>query len=96
MIIVSQDKRTIFNMKNVEAIGIGCPLENNEGKFLKLANTSSDNQYTIAEYNTEERAKEVSQEIVKFYEVSERFKCSSNNGITIFIQDTFVYEMPGE
>ena len=63
MNIVSQDKETIVNYENIEAIGIGCPLENNEGKFLILVNTSSDNQYTIAKYNTEERAKEVLQKI---------------------------------
>lgn len=59
MIIISQDKTMILNFENIEAIGIGNPLENNDGKFKILCNTTSDNQYTMAEYEIEERAKEV-------------------------------------
>ena len=93
MIIVSQDKRTILNMKNIEVIGIGCALENNEGKFQILANTSSDNQYTIAEYNTEERAIEVLQKLIQSYREYRTAEC---NGYTNVLEETAVYEMPGE
>ncbi len=65
MIIVSQDKKMIFNYENIEAIGIGDPLENNNGKFAILIETISDNQYPIAEYEKEERAAEVLKEIIK-------------------------------
>lgn len=67
MLIVSQDKEMILNYKNIEAIGIGNPLENDNGNFVILVETISDNQYPIAEYKTEERAKEVLQEIIDTY-----------------------------
>ena len=63
MIIVSQDKDTIINFKNIEILGIGNPLEDDEGKFKILANTTIDNQYVIAKYKTEERAKEIIMDI---------------------------------
>lgn len=65
MVIVSQDKTMILNYENIEAIGIGNPLENDEGKFTILVDTISDNQYKIAKYDTEERTKEVLQELLK-------------------------------
>lgn len=67
MIIISQDRDTAINFENVEIIGIGNPLEDNNGKFKILCNTTSDNQYTIAKYESKERAKEVLQEIIKKY-----------------------------
>lgn len=70
MIIVSQCKDTIINFKNIEILGIGNPLEDDEGKFKILANTIIENQYVIAKYKTEERAKEVLQEIVRYYAVA--------------------------
>lgn len=74
MIIVSQDRKMNFNYKNIETIGIGNPLDNNDGKFLILIETVSDNQYTIAEYETEERAKEVLEEITFAYANMEMLK----------------------
>lgn len=67
MIIISQDKTMILNFEYIETIEIENPLENNDGKFKILCDTTSDNQYTIAEYKTEERAKEVLAEIVQKY-----------------------------
>lgn len=67
MTIVSQDKKMICNYDNIETIGVGNPLEDNDGKFRILIATVSDNEYTIAEYNTEERAQEVLKEIIKRY-----------------------------
>ena len=55
MVIISQDKTMILNFEYIETIEIGNPLENNDGKFKILCDTTSDNQYTIAEYKTEER-----------------------------------------
>lgn len=65
MIIVSQDKTMIFNYENIEVIGIKKRVDN--GNYVILVETVSDNQYPIAEYKTEERAKEVMEEIVKTY-----------------------------
>lgn len=60
---------------------------------------NSDNQYTIAEYKTEERAKEVLQEIYKVYSDFTLIKCVNekyqNQLIIGNINKYFdVYEMP--
>jgi hypothetical protein len=101
MIIVSQEKMMVYNFENIEAIGIGNPLENNEGKFPILIDTTSDNQYPIAEYKTKERAKEVLQEIIKTYQVLETIKSQPDLKIQKEIlektnADIFVYKMPLE
>ena len=59
MIIFSQDKTEIVNFENIESIWI-CPDE--EGRFTieATANVNS----TLGYYKTEERAKEVLQEII--------------------------------
>ncbi|MFR2207177.1 MAG: hypothetical protein ACLS59_06530 [Clostridia bacterium] len=67
MVIISQDKTMILNFEYIETIEIRNPLENNDGKFKILCDTTSDNQYTIAEYEKEKRAKGVLQEIIKSY-----------------------------
>ena len=67
MVIISQDKTMILNFEYIETIKRGNPLENNDGKFKILCDTTSDNQYTIAEYEKEERAKEVLQQIACRY-----------------------------
>ena len=67
MVIINQDKTMLLNFENIEAIGIGNPLENNNGKFQILVETTSDNQYPIAEYGTEQRAKEVLESIAVAY-----------------------------
>lgn len=91
MIIVSQYKDTIINFKNIEILGIGNPLEDDEGKFKILANTIIENQYVIAKYKTEERAKEVLQEIIKSYRYYRTAEC---DGYTNVLQETAVFEMP--
>lgn len=95
MIIVSQYKDTIINFKNIEILGIGNPLEDDDGKFKILANTIIENQYVIAKYKTEERAKEVLQEIVKAT-IETRKSQELNNlfgGAGIIPSNTY-YEMP--
>lgn len=81
MIIVSQDKDVIVNFNNVENIWINNPLENNEGKFEIRAESYSNNIF-IGEYTTEERAKQVLQEIIEVFTTEEFFhinKSSLNN-----------------
>lgn len=92
MIIVNQDKTMIFNYKNIETIGIGNPLENDDGKFAILIETISDNQYPIALYETEERAKEVLQEIVSKYKTT-LYNSKTNETV---VNVPKVYEMPKE
>lgn len=97
MIIVSQDKDLILNFKNTDAIGIGKPLDNDNGMFKILASTTSDNEYILGKYSTKERAKEVLQEIIKVYKFY--------NGKTYYVEDVHnllgdyekgVYVMPVE
>lgn len=97
MTIVSQDKELILNFENIDAIGIGNPLEDDDGMFKVLASTTSDNEYTLGRYATEERVKEVLQEIIKVYKFY--------NGKTYYVEDVHnllgdyengVYEMPLE
>lgn len=99
MIIVSQDKTMIFNYENIEAIGIREPDDN--GNCAILVETVSDNQYPIAEYKIETRAKEVLQEIVRAYSNFEYFKNATNEGkkyIITLIKSQYklfdIYEMP--
>lgn len=80
VIIVSQKKDCIVNFDNVEGIGIGNPLEDNDGLFNIVCNTEG-GQYIIGKYKTEGRAMEVLQEIVNKYKG---------------YNDNKVYEMPEE
>ena len=54
----------------------------------------------LGEYKTEERAKEVLQEIIKEYKATEAFKVCANRISdkvgAIAIEEGFVYEMPLE
>lgn len=91
MVIISQDKTMILNFEYIETIEIGNPLENNDGKFKILCDTTSDNQYTIAEYEKEKRAKGVLQEIIKSYR---EYRTAVVDGYTNVLEETAVYEMP--
>lgn len=93
MIIVSHDRRGIVNFNNVESIGIGNPLENNEGLFNILCNTESC-QYKIGRYKTEERAKQVLQEIVERYEYTQRLQ--ESKGYSLTSGNNYVHTMPKE
>lgn len=65
MIIVSQDKDMIVNMDNVYSIWIENPLENDNGKFS--IETTGEINATLGYYETEERAKDVLQEMINTY-----------------------------
>ena len=87
MIIVSQNKTSIYNFNNINSIFIN---SYNEIRIF-------DNNYVegycgdlLGFYKTEERAKEVLKEIVQFYEISKRYETA------LFMEKTFVYEMPKE
>ena len=88
MIIVSQDKTEIVNFENIEVLGIGNPLENNNGKFAIIANAITDNQYILGVYETEERAKEVLQKIIEL--------CKNQVNKYHYTNVLNVYEMPEE
>lgn len=98
MIIVSQDKTNILNFSNIQNVRIEPYGTHIKGKkiYKIFAGNSEGYATELGTYDTEERAKEVLQEIWKFYEISKRYECSSNNGITIFLEPTFAYQMPEE
>ncbi len=66
MIIVSQDKDKIINYDNVQLLWINEHILN---KTIKTFYIYADHDF-LGEYETEERAKEVLQEIIKIYKVS--------------------------
>lgn len=91
MIIVSQDKKATVIFENIELLGIGNPLENNNGLFAIIANAITDNQYILGEYKNEQRAKEVLQKIINRYVNWENLKAGRHTGVC-----GPKYEMPKE
>ena len=85
MIIVSQDKAEIVNFENVVTMRLGY-----NGKHIVRAE-NKDKVCELGEYATEERAKEVLQEIIKAYRDYRTAEC---DGYTNVLQETAVYEMP--
>lgn len=94
MIIVSQDKTEIVNFNKVDNIYVS-------GKFISL-DFGLNNNEVIGQYATEERAKEVLEEITECYTNTEQYKCFSNNSnenyetLNYLIKNSFIYEMPKE
>lgn len=74
MIIVSQDRDLIINFDNVTVIGIA----QNNSKEIDSITVDKEEQY-LGEYKTEERAKEVLQEIYKNYADFELIRCINDN-----------------
>lgn len=85
MIIVSQEKNKILNFNNVNMILI------RGTQIISFDNTYTDNQDgdLFGIYETEERAKEVLQEIIKAYTGWENYKYGVAEGI-----GNPKYEMP--
>lgn len=83
MIIVSQDKSEIINFDKVQNIYVS-------GRFISL-NFELNNNEVIGTYETEERAKEVLQEIIERLENWENLKAGQPTGIC-----SPKYEMPKE
>ena len=106
MIIVSQDNdkviKRIINLDNIIYLSIDRPGKNDFVIIFK-DNTMDDNELTkynclLGVYKTEERAKEVLQEIIKLYKATETFQVTANRISdevgAIAIQHGFIYEMP--
>ena len=88
MLILSQDQSFILNFDNIESIEIG-NFEENRGRGIIYARLTSDYFYTIGEYNTIERAKEVLQEIIEAYKESRVVIIDD-----VKAENKVVYEMP--
>lgn len=86
MIIVSQDKKVITNFNNTLGIQIEAHLSNGDGeKDYEVEVITEKRICTIATYDTEERAKEVLQEIIDMYKFN---RCEAVG------QKNAVYRMP--
>ena len=88
MIIVSQEKDAILNFDNV--IGIRTEIDIESNKETRIAiDTIDSERYYIARYSTEERTKEVLQEIIERYTNWNNFVCGQPTGFC-----SPKYEMP--
>lgn len=86
MIIVSQDKKRIINFKNITDINIEFIHSDYELRASFIGECES---FNIGNYEEEERAKEVLQEIVTRYKNWENMKVGQPSGVCLP-----VYEMP--
>lgn len=87
MIIVSQDKEKIVNLDNLTQVYI---TQDEEETAYFIRYETVDSLYDdLGKYETEERAKEVLQEIITRYENWENMKMGQPSGIC-----SPVYEMP--
>lgn len=86
MIIVSQDKAEIVNFENVVTMRLGY-----NGKHIVRAE-NKDKVCELGEYATEERAKEVLEEIIEEYKNSNAVSFYEGYGYVM----NRVYEMPKE
>lgn len=84
MIIVSQDKKAIHNFDNILSLQV-------EGSDVIVYDTINDGS-SIGTYSTEERAKEVLQEIVSKYKTT-LYNSKTNETV---VNVPKVYEMPTE
>lgn len=89
MIIVEQDEKTIVNFNDVTKIYITSPIEINDGEFEIMAENEWITQI-LGYYKTEERAKEVLEEITDMY-----CRCNSEYGSIGYVRNR-VYKMPKE
>lgn len=88
MIIVSKDKKIITNFDNVLAIQIDEHIKNTDGeKDYEIVAITEEKMANIGVYETEERAKEVLEEIVDTYKFNRCYAVG---------QKQAVYEMPEE
>ena len=95
MIIISQDKNAIVNFDNVSEIRAQY-----DGTIVTFNNTYDPRYYSsdiLGKYETEERAKEVLQEIVKTYVLTEQYKVEDERTlIKLMMEGILLYEMPKE
>ena len=91
MIIVSQDKKRIVNFDNLTQVYITHCEEDNTGYFIRFETVDSLYE-DLGEYATEERAKEVLEEIIEAYKNGNAVSFYEGYGYVM----NRVYEMPKE
>lgn len=94
MIIVSQDKDAILNFDNIEAIRLITPIEDNKRNLIAIDMLNGE-RYSVAKYETEERAKEILQEIINVVSLEElKNKTFEEAQLLINFRKIVRYEMP--
>ena len=96
MIIVSQSKGVIINFEKVNIININKLDERQIGAWFNC-NEEENNNVLLGEYATEERAKEVLEEITRTFTITEVQNASYEYAdIAIKMRQYARYEMPKE
>lgn len=94
MIIVSQDKNMIINFNSIVSTYVIKDYVSEEkgykGYNIDFA-TNEEINFVLATYETEERAREVLQEIIEAYRDYRTAEC---DGYTNVLQETALFEMP--
>ena len=90
MIIVSQDRKSIYNFENIKSIDIV------DNEIYQTDNSLADRWTRIGQYETEERAKEVLQEIIKYYNLLKKDSVYAMGDSGFIFEEKFYYEMPKE
>ena len=85
MLILSQDKKSIYNFNNIISIQI----EEGYNGFNLVVYGAINNYTSLGKYKTEERAKEVLQEIIETYKENGIIKIDN-----VQVENKVVYEMP--
>lgn len=93
MIIVSQDRERIVNFNNLTQIYVTNCKEDNASYFIRFETVDSLYE-NLGEYKTEERAKEVLQEMIEQYEYTKRLQ--EGKRYSLSNSHNYVYEMPKE
>ena len=95
MLIVNQNKDELINFENIMNIGI-CG-ENEEYSISAGFIVGRDDNYReLGVYKTEERAKEVLQKIIKFYDDTQIKMMIQSAMMLNSASSDFVYQMPEE
>ena len=92
MIIISQDKKSFYNLDNVKSVDV---LDN---EIYITDDILSDEGTRIGEYATDERAKEVFNGIIRAYEKAGNlaFEINEDETEVRLIHNSNVFEMPEE
>ena len=87
MIILNQKKDIIINFSNVVSIYV-------QDKNVQVLMTFIEDALILGKYATEERAKEVLQEIIKHYNSLKRKRVYAMGDSGFTFEEKFYYEMP--
>lgn len=96
MLILSQDKKAIYNFDNIISIQV----EKSNGKYEIIVYDAINDNTSLGRYDTEERSKDVLKSIVAIYQANKIFECTDrieqNQAIEEFLKEKmlpFAYEM---